>query len=204
MGHRSAAHRRRAAGRVVSEDDPKQLDDARFRALCLLVRDHGGLFPEELQPQIAARFFDLLARGRVRDASVSVVGLELTVQVGTVTVTKGREAGRLAAAPWWPMSSMSTWPSAIPSPRRAGRRPRTYALRSGPRSVATSNPQGGGGMTKRTLRKSVFRLHILGATNRRIEYLTSFASILWCYMECLHKVLRCGHGKAARRDRTGA
>ena len=81
----------------MSEDDPKQLDDARFRALCLLVRDHGGLFPEELQPQIAARFFELLARARVRDASVSVVGLEVTVQVGTVTVNKrprGRPPGR--------------------------------------------------------------------------------------------------------------
>ena len=66
-------------------------------ALCLLVRDHGKLFPEELQPQIAARFFELLAMGRVRDASVSVVGLEATVQVGTVTVNKRPRGRRLAS-----------------------------------------------------------------------------------------------------------
>ena len=79
----------------MSEDNVPKLNDSDFLILCLLVRDHGELFPEELQPQIAARFSELLTQGRVRDASVSVVGLEATVQVGTVTRPRGRPPGEL-------------------------------------------------------------------------------------------------------------
>jgi hypothetical protein len=95
----------------MSEDGvPKQLDDARLRALCLLVRDNGRPLPDELQPQIAARFLELLpgpsGPGTVlvkeihhHHQTVSVVGLEATAQVGNVSRPRGRPRGRSARSP---------------------------------------------------------------------------------------------------------